>query len=54
VASRAGLLVGKKGRMKKPADISTRNGAKYKEGMSYQCPQKNWRRTPVGWPEEAA
>lgn len=35
VASRAGLLVGKKGRRKKPAYISTRNGAKYWERMSY-------------------
>lgn len=29
--------------MKKQADISTRNGAKYSEEMSNQCPQKGWR-----------
>lgn len=29
--------------MKKRTDISTRNGAKNCEEMSYQCPQKGWR-----------
>ena len=29
--------------VKKRTDISTRNGAKNCEEMSYQCPQKGWR-----------